>query len=65
VLFRSQVNKTLLDLVLVNEADKAAQKLSGGQKRKLCLAIALMNSPKVICSFTILYCTQIVTVKLH
>lgn len=45
---RLQVNKTLSEVDLVNKAHTRAKELSGGQKRKLCVGMALVGDPKVI-----------------
>ena len=42
-----QVSKALLDVGLTEQADTKAAKLSGGQKRKLSVAMALIGDPKV------------------
>ena len=42
-----QVNNMLDNLAFAAESNTLARKLSGGQMRKLCLAVALINSPKV------------------
>jgi len=42
-----QVDKLLNDLELVSLRDVGAWQLDSGYKRKLCLAIALINGPKV------------------
>lgn len=41
------VNKTLDDILLTEKASTRAADLSGGQKRKLCVGIALIGDPKV------------------
>ncbi|EDV20637.1 uncharacterized protein TRIADDRAFT_60879 [Trichoplax adhaerens] len=42
------VNKTLDDILLTEKASTRATDLSGGQKRKLCVGIALIGDPKVV-----------------
>lgn len=42
-----QVQKVLLDLDMQAIKDNQAKKLSGGQKRKLSLGIAVLGNPKV------------------
>lgn len=43
-----EVTKTLRDIDLVDKADTFAKYLSGGQKRKLSVGIAVIGDPKVI-----------------
>nr|XP_050848484.1 cholesterol transporter ABCA5-like [Vespula vulgaris]XP_050848485.1 cholesterol transporter ABCA5-like [Vespula vulgaris]XP_050848486.1 cholesterol transporter ABCA5-like [Vespula vulgaris] len=43
-----EVNKTLKDIDLVEKADTFAKYLSGGQKRKLSVGIAIIGDPKII-----------------
>ena len=43
----SQVAETLRDADLTEVRDTRATQLSGGQKRKLCVALALIADPKV------------------
>ncbi|CAH1795729.1 unnamed protein product [Owenia fusiformis] len=43
-----QIENVLGDVDLSDQADTLAENLSGGQKRKLCVAIALIGSPKII-----------------
>lgn len=43
----TQVQKVLLDLDMQAIKDNQAKKLSGGQKRKLSLGIAVLGNPKV------------------
>lgn len=45
--FLLQVQKVLLDLDMQAIKDNQAKKLSGGQKRKLSLGIAVLGNPKV------------------
>ena len=45
--FSSQVQRVLLDLDMQAIKDNQAKKLSGGQKRKLSLGIAVLGNPKV------------------
>lgn len=42
-----EVTKTLRDIDLVDKADTFAKYLSGGQKRKLSVGIAVIGDPKV------------------
>ena len=42
-----EIEKTLMDVDLINKGDTRAAKLSGGQKRKLSIGIALIGDPKV------------------
>ncbi|XP_054155627.1 cholesterol transporter ABCA5-like [Oppia nitens] len=44
----SEIKKLLTDLQLYENRDIASVNLSGGQKRKLCVAIALIADPKII-----------------
>ena len=41
------VDKTLDDILLTEKASTRAADLSGGQKRKLCVGMALIGDPKV------------------
>lgn len=43
-----EVKKTLKDIDLVEKADTFAKYLSGGQKRKLSVGIAIIGDPKII-----------------
>jgi ATP-binding cassette, subfamily A (ABC1), member 5 len=43
-----EVERTLKDIDLSNKGDTRAAKLSGGQKRKLSIGIALIGDPKII-----------------
>ena len=43
-----EVERTLKDIDLSNKGDTRAEKLSGGQKRKLSIGIALIGDPKII-----------------
>ena len=47
-LIRSRVDKLIYEVELVNEQHQLASTLSGGQKRKLSVAIALIGDSKVI-----------------
>lgn len=42
-----EVEQTLKDIDLTNKQNTMAAKLSGGQKRKLSIGIALIGDPKV------------------
>lgn len=42
-----EVTKTLRDIDLVDKANVSAKHLSGGQKRKLSIGIAVIGDPKV------------------
>lgn len=42
------MRKVLQDVELLEKADTLAKDLSGGQKRKLCVAVALIGNPKVV-----------------
>lgn len=42
-----EVNKTLKDIDLADKANAYAKHLSGGQKRKLSIGIAVIGDPKV------------------
>lgn len=46
-LIEFEVNKTLKDIDLLDKADTYAKYLSGGQKRKLSVGIAVIGDPKV------------------
>lgn len=48
-----QVHKSLVEVGLLEQVGVFAKHLSGGQKRKLSIAIAMIGDPKV--SFTNLY----------
>jgi ABC-type multidrug transport system ATPase subunit len=43
-----EINSLLADVDLTEKADSLARVLSGGQKRKLCVAIAFVGGPKVV-----------------
>ncbi|PSN57079.1 ATP-binding cassette sub-family A member 5 [Blattella germanica] len=45
---RFEVSKTLRDIDLVDKANTFAKHLSGGQKRKLSVGIAVIGDPKII-----------------
>ena len=45
---KSEVIKLLTEVQLFDDRLTASKKLSGGQKRKLCVAIALIGNPKII-----------------
>ena len=42
-----QINQAVKDVALTDQEDALAKQLSGGQKRKLCVAMALICDPKV------------------
>ncbi|RDD36392.1 ATP-binding cassette sub-family A member 5 [Trichoplax sp. H2] len=44
----AEVDKTLDDILLTEKASTRATNLSGGQKRKLCVGIAIIGDPKVV-----------------
>ena len=44
----AEIEKSLSDVSLADQGDIVSSELSGGQKRKLSLAIALIGNPKVI-----------------
>ncbi|XP_026281728.1 cholesterol transporter ABCA5 isoform X3 [Frankliniella occidentalis] len=43
-----EIEHTLADLDLLEKADFVSANLSGGQKRKLCIGIAIIGDPKII-----------------
>lgn len=43
-----EINKLIVDIELAEKSNSLAQDLSGGQKRKLCLALALIGKSKFI-----------------
>jgi ABC-type multidrug transport system ATPase subunit len=43
----AEVEKVMKDIDLISKANTLAGKLSGGQKRKLSIGIALIGDPKV------------------
>jgi ATP-binding cassette subfamily A (ABC1) protein 5 len=43
-----EVESILTDIDLMDKADAVAKNLSGGQKRKLSVGIALIGDPKII-----------------
>ena len=45
---KARAKKPLRDLDLLKYTDAVASKLSGGNKRKLCVAIALIGNPEVL-----------------
>jgi ATP-binding cassette subfamily A (ABC1) protein 5 len=53
-LIEAEVSKTLHDIDLVDKADTIAKRLSGGQKRKLSIGIAVIGDPRV-CNHTLLH----------
>lgn len=44
----NEVQKMLAELYLTDKADNIAKTLSGGQKRKLSVGIAVIGNPKII-----------------
>ncbi len=44
----AEVKSIIKDIDLVEKTDTVASKLSGGQKRKLSVGIALIGDPKII-----------------
>ena len=42
------MNQLLKDINLEDQKDTLSKNLSGGQKRKLCVGMALVGDPKVI-----------------
>lgn len=44
----SEVNKTLKDCDLIENSDTIVKHLSGGQKRKLSVGIAIIGDPRII-----------------
>ena len=52
-----QIDQTIKDVGLEDQKDTFAKDLSGGQKRKLSVAIALIGDPKVgVCTYTSHHC---------
>lgn len=47
-IIENEVNRTLKDIDLIEKADTFAKYLSGGQKRKLSIGIAIIGDPKII-----------------
>jgi ATP-binding cassette subfamily A (ABC1) protein 5 len=47
-ILNSEVNKLLSEVQLFDDRLTPSKSLSGGQKRKLCIAIALIGNPKII-----------------
>lgn len=52
-LIECEVSKTLRDIDLIDKANTFAKHLSGGEKRKLSVGIAVIGDPRV-CSHVIL-----------
>jgi len=52
-LVEAEVSKTLRDIDLVDKANTFAKHLSGGQKRKLSVGIAVIGDPRV-CNYIFL-----------
>jgi ABC-type polar amino acid transport system ATPase subunit len=53
-LIEAEVSKTLRDIDLVDKANTFAKHLSGGQKRKLSVGIAVIGDPRV-CNHTFIH----------
>jgi len=53
-LVEAEVSKTLRDIDLLEKANTFAKHLSGGQKRKLSVGIAVIGDPRV-CNHTLLH----------
>jgi ABC-2 type transport system ATP-binding protein len=47
LILKIKINDLLEKLDLVSHKDKLAKNLSGGMKRKLCIAISLIGDPQV------------------
>ncbi|XP_032674925.1 ATP-binding cassette sub-family A member 5-like isoform X2 [Odontomachus brunneus] len=47
-MIQHEVKKTLKDIDLIEQADAFAKYLSGGQKRKLSVGIAIIGDPKIV-----------------
>ena len=47
-ILKKRVNKLIFELGLTKYADKVAGSYSGGNKRKLMIAIAIIGKPKLI-----------------
>lgn len=45
---KSLVERQISELNLMNHRDKIAMTLSGGNKRKLCVALALLGNPPIV-----------------
>lgn len=45
---QKEIDKLLTDLEIKNKCDDLSQNLSGGQKRKLCIAIALIGNSEIV-----------------
>ena len=44
----SNINRILESLAMIDSVHKRSRELSGGQKRRLCLAMALIGDPKIL-----------------
>ena len=47
-LIETAINDTVAEVMLTEHRDKIAKELSGGMKRKLSLAMAIVSKPKLI-----------------
>lgn len=53
-----EVTRTLQDVDLVDKANTPAIHLSGGQKRKLSVGIAVIGDPKVSNCYSTIFCIK-------